>query len=121
MLLQLASMFQWMIRQSAEIVNQMVGVERVLAFKNVEPEAPLSLGSDKLLDPAWPQQGEIDIKDVAVRYRSSLPFALDGASFRVPSGCRIGVVGRTGSGKSKFKRFRNTIFNFLDDVNIDFV
>lgn len=95
-----------------------------MTFKNVEPEAPLSLDSDKLLDPAWPQQGAIDIKDVAVRYRSSLPFALDGASFRVPSGCRIGVVGRTGSGKSTIVQ---TLFRLLetqrgsikiDDVNI---
>ena len=100
MLLQLAGLFQWCIRQSAEVVNQMVSVERVLSFGKIEPEAPLELDSDKLLDSSWPNHGAIDVKDLALRYRPSLPLALNGATFSVPKGSRVGVVGRTGSGKS---------------------
>ena len=124
MLLQLCSAFQWCIRQSAEIVNQMVSVERVLEYGRIEPESPLELESDKNLDKSWPYEGAITVKDLSVRYRPSLPLALDGASFSVPSGSRVGVVGRTGSGKSTIVQ---TLFRLLeaecgqisiDDVNI---
>lgn len=120
MLIGLCNAFQWCIRQSAEIVNQMVCVERVLGYGKIEPEAPLALESDKDLDSSWPYKGAIDVKDVAVRYRPSLPFALDGASFSVPSGARVGVVGRTGSGKSTIVQ---TLFRLLEaecgQINID--
>lgn len=99
MLLQLAGIFQWCIRQSAEVVNQMVSVERVLSYGELEPEAPLELESDSSLDPEWPSKGSIDVKDMSVRYRPALGRALDGVSFSIPSGSRVGVVGRTGSGK----------------------
>jgi ATP-binding cassette subfamily C (CFTR/MRP) protein 4 len=99
MLLQLAGMFQWCIRQSAEVVNLMVSVERVSAFGNLEPEAPLELDEDKeLLENGWPSQGAIEVEDLSVRYRASLPLALEKASFSIPPGARVGVVGRTGSG-----------------------
>jgi len=111
MLLQLCSAFQWCIRQSAEVVNQMVSVERVLGYGKLEPEAPLEFESDKNLDKSWPDKGSIEVRDVAVRYRPSLPLALDGASFTVPSGSRVGVVGRTGSGKSTIVQ---TLFRLLE-------
>mmetsp|Transcript_107829 Transcript_107829/g.220103 ORF Transcript_107829/g.220103 Transcript_107829/m.220103 type:complete len:1402 (+) Transcript_107829:151-4356(+) len=120
MLLQMCASFQWCIRQSAEIVNLMVSVERVLGYGKIEPEAPLKLESDKDLDESWPSKGAIDVKNVDVRYRTSLPLALDGASFSVPSGSRIGVVGRTGSGKSTIVQ---TLFRLLESergqINID--
>ena len=111
MLLQLAGMFQWCIRQSAEVVNQMVSVERVLAFKNLESEAPVNLDSDKSLDSSWPNEGAIEVTDLSVRYRPGLNKALDGARFSIPAGARVGVVGRTGSGKSTIVQ---TIFRLLE-------
>jgi ATP-binding cassette, subfamily C (CFTR/MRP), member 4 len=111
MLLQLAGMFQWCIRQSAEVVNQMVSVERVLSFGKIEQEAAVELDSDKSLDPAWPNLGAVDVTSLSVRYRPSLPLALDGATFSVPSGSRIGIVGRTGSGKSTIVQ---TLFRLLE-------
>ena len=93
MLLQLAGLFQWCIRQSAEVVNQFVSVERVLEFGNLEPEAPLELEQDKSLGD-WPKEGEIEYNDLVVRYRPALPPALDGVTFSIPSGARVGVVGR---------------------------
>jgi ATP-binding cassette subfamily C (CFTR/MRP) protein 4 len=99
MLLQLAGIFQWCIRQSAEVVNLMVSVERVSAFGDLEPEASLELDSDKeLLDKGWPSQGAIEIENLSVRYRAALPLALENATFSIPPGARVGVVGRTGSG-----------------------
>lgn len=110
MLMQLAGLFQWCIRQSAEVVNQFVSVERVLDFGALEPEASLELENDKNLGD-WPERGEIDVKNLAVRYRPALPLALDGASFKIPSGFRVGVVGRTGSGKSTVVQ---TLFRLLE-------
>ncbi|KAG7350940.1 multidrug ABC transporter permease/ATPase [Nitzschia inconspicua] len=111
MLLQLAGMFQWCIRQSAEVVNQMVSVERVLSFGKIEPEAPLELENDETLDPSWPSHGAVEVRELSVRYRPSLPLALDRATFSVPNGSRVGVVGRTGSGKSTVVQ---TLFRLLE-------
>lgn len=101
MLIYLAGIFQWCIRQSAEVVNHMVSVERVIEFGKLEPEAELHQAiDDKLMVTNWPQSGEIKYEQVSVRYRSTLPLALRKISFCIPAGSRVGVVGRTGSGKS---------------------
>jgi ATP-binding cassette, subfamily C (CFTR/MRP), member 4 len=98
-LLQLASLFQWCVRQSAEVVNQMVSVERVLAFGHLQSEAELLKESDKkIIAAGWPQKGSIDVSGLSIRYRPSLPLALDNVSFSIPGGSRVGIVGRTGSG-----------------------
>jgi len=123
MLLQLAGLFQWCIRQSAEVINQMVSVERVLGFCNLPPEAELEYESDKNLGD-WPKGGVMKLTDLSVRYRKTLPLSLEKVSFEIPSGARVGVVGRTGSGKSTLVQ---CIFRLLeaeegsiqlDDINI---
>ena len=50
----------------------------------------------------WPDNGEISIKNVSVRYRQNLPLVLDNVSFNIQAKENIGIVGRTGSGKSTF-------------------
>ena len=100
MLIQLGSIFQWSVRQSAEVVNQMVCVERVSEYSNLPPEAPLYLGADDTSSALnWPSSGSIEVKNLSVRYRSSLPLSLKRVSFCIEGGQRVGVVGRTGSGK----------------------
>eukprot|EP00547_Thalassionema_nitzschioides_P011899 CAMPEP_0194264536 /NCGR_PEP_ID=MMETSP0158-20130606/47636_1 /TAXON_ID=33649 /ORGANISM="Thalassionema nitzschioides, Strain L26-B" /LENGTH=987 /DNA_ID=CAMNT_0039004779 /DNA_START=1005 /DNA_END=3965 /DNA_ORIENTATION=+ len=98
-LLQITGLFQWCIRQSAEVVNQMVSVERVIGFGNLPSEAELERESDKEIAD-WPRDGSIVVEDLSARYRSTLPLSLKGISFEIPSGAHVGVVGRTGSGKS---------------------
>jgi ATP-binding cassette subfamily C (CFTR/MRP) protein 4 len=115
MLLQLAGIFQWCIRQSAEVVNLMVAVERVLAFGAVEPEAPLEKEGDALLlTEGWPHDGSLEIENLSVRYRENLPLSLEKVSFVIPSGARVGVVGRTGSGKSTLVQ---SLFRLLEADN----
>ena len=115
-LLQIAGTnFPWIVRQSAEIVNQMVSVERVLEFGKIESEAPLTLPADvDRLEGGWPSQGHIAVKNLTVRYRPSLPLALDHVSFSIPAGSRVGIVGRTGSGKSTIVQ---TLFRLLEAEN----
>ena len=112
MLIYLSGVFQWCIRQSAEAVNQMVSVERILEFGNLEPEAALYCnGDNELLAKNWPTAGKIEYEGVSVRYRATLPLALRQISFSVPAGARVGVVGRTGSGKSTIVQ---TLFRLLE-------
>lgn len=60
------------------------------------------LGLGSLLSPPadWPARGEISFEKVVLRYRPELPPALKGLSFSVAAGERVGIVGRTGAGKS---------------------
>ena len=97
MLLQLSGLFQWAVRQSAEVVNLMVSVERVSEYGDLPPEAALACPKD---DPSWPREGSIEVRDLSVRYRSTLPLSLKNVSFQIEAGQRIGIVGRTGSGES---------------------
>ncbi len=54
----------------------------------------------KTLPPDWPTHGAIEVRDLAMRYRPEMPLVLRGISFNVEGGAKVGLVGRTGSGKS---------------------
>ena len=93
LLLQLADLFQHCIRQSAEVVNQMISVERVLAFGKVESEEALGLeGGKELLQTGWPKSRSIDVEELSVCYQALLPLALEKISSCIPPGSRVGVV-----------------------------
>ncbi|CAN0142706.1 unnamed protein product [Ectocarpus sp. 6 AP-2014] len=98
--LQLGGLFQWAVRQAAEVENQMVSVERVLSYCRVPQEA--SLESEPGCQPAdgWPAKGNIEVRDLSMRYREDLPPVLKGLTLSIKGGSRVGVVGRTGAGKS---------------------
>jgi len=98
MLVQLGALFQWTVRISAEVVNQMVAVERASEYSTLPSEAPLEVTDSDITN--WPQAGSIRVTNLATRYRSALPLSLKNVSFEVQSGQRVGIVGRTGSGKS---------------------
>jgi len=63
----------------------------------LEEEPPLHLAK---VEESWPQRGEIVFDNVQMRYRDGLPLVLKGLSLHIKGGERIGVVGRTGAGKS---------------------
>ncbi|KAJ7650714.1 ABC transporter [Roridomyces roridus] len=92
--------FGWMVRQSAEVENDMNSVERVLHYStDVEQEAPIEVPDRKPAAP-WPSKGQIEIKDMVLKYRPELPAVIKGISMTVQAGEKIGIVGRTGAGKS---------------------
>ncbi|GAA5878573.1 hypothetical protein JCM1840_007455 [Sporobolomyces johnsonii] len=101
----------WMVRQGAEVENDMNSVERVLHYAHkLEAEAPAVI-EDSRPPEDWPAQGEIKFKNVVMSYRHGLPPVLKGLSLSVGAGERIGVVGRTGAGKSSIMM---TLFRIVE-------
>ncbi|XP_050232753.1 ABC transporter C family member 13 isoform X2 [Mercurialis annua] len=80
-----------------EIEKEMVSVERALQYMDIPRE---NLEGSQSLDPNWPFQGLIKFQSVTMRYKPSLPPALNGVNFTIIGGTQVGIVGRTGAGKS---------------------
>ncbi|CAO1401294.1 unnamed protein product [Diamesa serratosioi] len=95
----LTAMLQWGVRQSAEVANQMMAVERILEYRDLEPEQKYE-PSPREVEKSWPQRGAIEFKNVVYRYFKEAEPALRGVNFEVRPGEKIGIVGRTGAGKS---------------------
>ncbi|GAA5898535.1 hypothetical protein JCM6882_007809 [Rhodosporidiobolus microsporus] len=89
-----------LVRQFAEVENNMASSERLLHYaKELEQEAPAVI-ADSAPPPDWPAQGAISIQNIELRYRPELPAVLHELSLEVKAGEKVGVVGRTGAGKS---------------------
>ncbi|KAM3372809.1 hypothetical protein ACQJBY_019610 [Aegilops geniculata] len=96
--LSLNSLVYFAISISCMLENDMVAVERVNQFSTLPSEA--AWRKEDHLPPNWPTHGDIDISDLKVRYRPNTPLILKGINVSIRDGEKIGVVGRTGSGKS---------------------
>ncbi|XP_058839982.1 ATP-binding cassette sub-family C member 4-like [Topomyia yanbarensis] len=94
-------MCQWGMRQTAELENQMTSVERVVEYAEVEPEPPLET-VDPLRKPAdnWPAQGAIKFEYFSLRYSPDSEPVLKDLNLAIEAKEKIGIVGRTGAGKS---------------------
>jgi ATP-binding cassette subfamily C (CFTR/MRP) protein 1 len=88
------------VRMIATVEAEMNSVERVLFYSNaIETEAPSEVPENDPPAGTWPSSGEIEVKHASMRYRDG-PLVLKDLSLTVKGGEKIGVVGRTGSGKS---------------------
>ncbi|GKT40843.1 multidrug resistance protein fer6 [Colletotrichum spaethianum] len=108
-ILGIVQMIQFTVRQLAEVENGMNAVERIQYYgTQLEEEAPLHTIEVR---PSWPEKGEIIFDNVEMRYRANLPLVLSGLSMHVRGGERIGIVGRTGAGKSSIM---STLFRLVE-------
>ena len=122
-ILSIVQMIQLLVRQLAEVENAMNATER-LHYYGTRLEEEKTAPPITEVAKSWPERGEIHFKDVRMRYRDGLPLVLRGFDMKVAGGERIGIVGRTGAGKSSIM---NALFRLselsggnvtIDDVDI---
>lgn len=114
---------QWGIRQSSELENQMTSVERVLEYTHLDTERSLESEPNKKPPSDWPKHGEITFQNVFLRYADDELPVLKNVNFLIEPKDKIGIVGRTGAGKSSLiaALFQMTKIEggiFIDSKNI---
>lgn len=101
---------QWVVRFWSELEMYFNAVERVLHYSHLQPESePTSVSTD--VNSQWPNKGDIEIVHLSVTYHRSLEPVLRDLSLTIAHGQKIGICGRTGSGKSTLV---NAIFRLAD-------
>lgn len=96
----LVIMCQWGMRQTAELENKMTSVERVLEYAHTPSEPPLETPNHLHLSKEWPQTGHLRFCDLHLHYSPQGNSILKGLNFESRPMEKIGIVGRTGAGKS---------------------
>ncbi|KAK2983633.1 hypothetical protein RJ640_023167 [Escallonia rubra] len=87
------------IQNQCTLANYIISVERLKQYMHIPSEAPEVIEENR--PPAnWPFEGKVDIQDLQIRYRAEAPLVLRGISCTFQGGHKIGIVGRTGSGKT---------------------
>ncbi|XP_063171212.1 ATP-binding cassette sub-family C member 6 isoform X2 [Candoia aspera] len=97
--LQITVILNWMVRASAEIDNHIVSVERVRDYSQTPKEALWTL-DNHLQGDSWPTKGAIEFKGYSLRYGPELSLALKNINLKIKGQEKVGIVGRTGAGKS---------------------
>ncbi|DBA75192.1 TPA: hypothetical protein ACH3X1_010497 [Trebouxia sp. C0004] len=111
--LNMSGMMQWAVRQTAETENDMTSVERMLEYTKLPQEPPTVKQGGGAAPAGWPASGTITYENVTASYRPGLPPVLSNLSFTIQGGMSVGIVGRTGSGKSSLML---TLFRLIDQL-----
>ncbi|XP_013102325.2 multidrug resistance-associated protein 1 isoform X3 [Stomoxys calcitrans] len=97
--LQVTQTLNWLVRMSSDIETNIVAVERIKEYGETKQEAPWVIENNKV-PREWPENGQVVFDNFKVRYREGLDLVLRGISFKIAGGEKVGIVGRTGAGKS---------------------
>ncbi|ALC47145.1 CG10505, partial [Drosophila busckii] len=110
---------QWGMRQTVELENQMTSVERVLEYCKIQPEPAYETEPHVNLPESWPSAGQLHFEDVHMRYSEHSAYVLKSLSFTIHPREKIGIVGRTGAGKSSIVQalFRLAVSDGLIEVD----
>ncbi|KAL9928611.1 multidrug-Resistance like Protein 1 isoform 6-T8 [Glossina fuscipes fuscipes] len=121
--LQVTQTLNWLVRMSSDIETNIVAVERIKEYGETKQEAPWEVETLKL-PRNWPNEGRVVFENFKVRYREGLDLVLKGISFTINGGEKVGIVGRTGAGKSSLTLSLFRIIEaaggriLIDDVDI---
>lgn len=120
----IADYLQFSMRQYAEIENNMTSIERMLNYTNLQKE-PKRIKDGIYTLTNWPYTGKLRFDNVTSTYRKNeIPPVLFNLNFEIPSGTIVGIVGRTGSGKSSLLLTLCRLIDvlegdiYIDDVNV---
>ncbi|XP_040438824.1 multidrug resistance-associated protein 1-like isoform X2 [Falco naumanni] len=97
------------VRKACEIETNAVSIERICEFAKMDKEKPWIMS--KRPPEGWPDRGIIEFVNYKAQYRKDLGLALDDVSFQTRSKEKVGIVGRTGAGKSTLT---NCLFRVLE-------
>lgn len=120
----MADALQFSIRQYAEIGNHMTAIERMLEYTHLEKEPLRSRDGASTGPDNWPRTGKLQFKNVTSSYRKEIAPVLNDLNFEIPAGKTVGIIGRTGSGKSSLLLTLYRLIEvlegdiYLDDVNV---
>ncbi|XP_042578709.1 ATP-binding cassette sub-family C member 9 isoform X11 [Cyprinus carpio] len=110
----------WVVRNLADLEVQMAAVKKVNSFLSTESENYEGSMDISQVPEDWPQHGEIKIHDLCVRYDSMLKPVLKQVNAHINPGQKVGICGRTGSGKSSLSlAFFNMVDVFEGKIVID--
>lgn len=98
--LSITSTLNWTVRMASDVEGNFIAVERIQQYTSIVGEAPRLTSVDETLAMDWPVDGRIQFIDTKMRYRPGLPLVLKGLNISIPARSKVGVVGRTGAGKS---------------------
>ena len=110
----------WILRMTADLENSMVSMERVKEYSELTSEAQWESSPTNKPRDEWPSTGTIEFVNYSTSYRPGLEPVLKNLNFKVESGEKVGIVGRTGAGKSSltlalFRIIEPTIGRILID------
>ncbi len=97
--LQITQSLNWIVRQTVEVETNIVSVERVLEYARLPAEAPEIISKNRP-PVSWPSKGAVSFNGYSTRYRPGLDLVLRNINLSIKSHEKVGVVGRTGAGKS---------------------
>ena len=96
--MQMIDGFGWTIRMAGELESDSVAIERVREYEDLPQEAAWDTQGG--LEASWPQKGEIEFTKYSTKYRPELDNVLSNFNLKIKAGDKVGLVGRTGAGKS---------------------
>lgn len=112
MAMSITQSLNWSVRMASDLESQMIAVERIQNYAEIEKEGARVSGAltakDDVHSPMvemgklsqWPSVGRVEFRNVSMRYRDGLPLVLNRINLLVEGKSKVGVVGRTGAGKS---------------------
>ncbi|KAF9308632.1 hypothetical protein BG003_010806, partial [Podila horticola] len=103
----------WVIRNIAQNEMNMNSVERIAEYMDLEEE-PAAIIEGSRPPASWPHAGEIVVDRLVLKYAPDTPAVVKNISFKIKAGEKVGIVGRTGSGKSTFAI---SLFRFMDPTS----
>ncbi|CCE80487.1 Piso0_003604 [Millerozyma farinosa CBS 7064] len=109
----------WIVRMTVEVETNIVAVERIMEYSSLKSEAPQVIESNRPKS-SWPSEGNILFRDYSAKYRPELDLVLKDINLTISPREKVGIVGRTGAGKSSLTLALFRIIEAVDgDIAID--